>query len=66
MLQLMFVSSLSLVLLKIKIQELTNILVFLRRSDNFSSSDVLSLSIFDAQRVMMMGSSKDLGWCKGT
>ncbi|KAK3876327.1 hypothetical protein Pcinc_018867 [Petrolisthes cinctipes] len=37
-----------------------------RRSDNFNSSDVLSLSIFDAQRVMMMGSSKDLGWCKGT
>ncbi|KAK8388115.1 hypothetical protein O3P69_020181 [Scylla paramamosain] len=28
-------------------------------------SDIISLSIFEPQRVMIMGMSKDLGWCKG-
>lgn len=35
-----------------------------KRSEGFS--DIISLSIFEPQRVMVMGSSKDLGWCKGT
>ncbi|KAK8733093.1 hypothetical protein OTU49_006754, partial [Cherax quadricarinatus] len=29
------------------------------------TTDLLTLSIFDHQKVMVMGSSKDLGWCKG-
>ncbi|XP_071544042.1 protein MCM10 homolog [Panulirus ornatus] len=29
------------------------------------TQDILTLSIFDQQKVMIMGSSKDLGWCKG-
>lgn len=34
-----------------------------RQSDK--TTDLLTLSIFDHQKVMVMGSSKDLGWCKG-
>lgn len=29
------------------------------------NTDLLTLSIYDQNKAMIMGSSKDLGWCKG-
>ncbi|XP_068203147.1 protein MCM10 homolog isoform X2 [Palaemon carinicauda] len=29
------------------------------------STDILTLSLYDSNKAMIMGSSKDLGWCKG-
>lgn len=29
------------------------------------NTDILTLSIYDSNKAMIMGSSKDLGWCKG-